>query len=437
MMPPPVAPRSASRAQKASARGLASLKARTSPGRAKPAPGPRSASPKRSIVKRAEEANAAQLRKRLDELAAAKPPRDRQTLCHELLLAGFVNSYAELFYLTHAGDDGSASRPAPASRPSTLDELEFVKESLSQSEVAHRQGSSDGMYVAYRKVANHYASKDDMTTAICFYEKCLEIASLMGNDAHAGESNHYLGVMFEKLGELAAAIQFHERHLEICRRAEDAEGIQLAGHHLTEMFRRQAEQHQEEGDLNAAVESFSRCLDAAVAAEDPRAEGFANHKLGLAFNELGDPMTSLQYLQNFLQICKDLKDRQAEGEAEAALGRSFHSLGDNHEAIRRFKAFLDIATESDSKDGQERACAELGAIYSEIGDYEKASEYFERTYHLTRSQGRLGELDVARIRLGKARGDLHLVPFLGTVRNDLHRLVQWKCNRTPFVNEEQ
>jgi hypothetical protein len=54
------------------------------------------------------------------------------------------------------------------------------------------------MYLAYRKVAHHFAGRDEFRTAIYFSEKCLEIAQLLNNPAYEGECDHFLGLMFDK-----------------------------------------------------------------------------------------------------------------------------------------------------------------------------------------------------------------------------------------------
>ncbi|KMS94383.1 hypothetical protein BVRB_021960, partial [Beta vulgaris subsp. vulgaris] len=89
------------------------------------------------------------LKQQLEELKSGQKPKDKQVMeilmrlyrlahksnqifCQELLLAGFVNSYVEFFHLTHRTDDQSKS-------PMTIEELEFVKKCLSDSETAHRQ----------------------------------------------------------------------------------------------------------------------------------------------------------------------------------------------------------------------------------------------------------------------------------------------------------
>ncbi|KMS87722.1 hypothetical protein BVRB_033570, partial [Beta vulgaris subsp. vulgaris] len=170
-----------------------------------------------------------------------------------------------------------------------------------------------------------------------------------------------------RLHDIAAAIRFHDLHLKAARDAGDDEGVMLAGRHLTQIYRVQAEELQEAGQLQQSVDSLSRCLEAALAADDRKAEGYANYKLGTTLTALGDARNSIPYLENFLRISRQIQDRIGEGDAEAALGRSCRTLKEKARAIRHFEAYVEIATESHREDAQQKAFGELGSIYSELG----------------------------------------------------------------------
>ena len=202
------------------------------------------------------------------------------------------------------------------------------------------------MYSSYQAVAQHYLNSGDYTTAVYFHEKCLEIAEMMSNSVMEAEANHWLGVDFDQLGDKQASIRFHERHLEISRANSDAKGMQNASMYLIDMYKREADELVNTGKMQAAIESFTKCLDAAMVAEDARAEGLANHKLGLVFMELEE---SLSYQQNYLSICREVKDREGEAKAYASLARGYRQLHENEKAIAYLQSYLKISTENGSK----------------------------------------------------------------------------------------
>ena len=61
---------------------------------------------------------------------------NKQNLCIEILVNGYVNSFVDFFYLTHRSDD--AAREVPQ------EHLKFISENLTLAEKAHRRGQFSG-----------------------------------------------------------------------------------------------------------------------------------------------------------------------------------------------------------------------------------------------------------------------------------------------------
>lgn len=353
-------------------------------------------------------------------------PHDRKSFCLETLVEGYVNSYVEFFYLTHR-----ATEDHPDLEP---DQLELIKKHLTTSETCHRQGDSLGMFKCYKKIADHYFGTEDYTTAVYFYEKCLEISVMTNDLARQSLANHKLGVAFHCLGDIVASIRFHERHLELARENDDLDGAKEASNQLVSMYSSEADELEQNGREEEAVDCLAKCLDAAVTAEDPQAEGTANHRLGLAMIRLGDADTALQYEQNYLQLCQEINDVNGEANAYAALAQAYRLNNQNASAIENLKKFLQIATKNDSKESQARACAELGSIYRMEADHDRAVEYLERNYNIARCLGDRHALNQARIELGTARAHKMFSQFLGVVNDDIGLLLRWKTNRSGLDN---
>lgn len=56
---------------------------------------------------------------------------------------------------------------------------------------------------------------EDAKTAVYFYEKCSELARLTGDNGRQMLSNNRLGDVYDKAGDLASAIDYHEKHREL------------------------------------------------------------------------------------------------------------------------------------------------------------------------------------------------------------------------------
>lgn len=63
-------------------------------------------------------------------------PKDKQSLCIDILVNGHVNSFVDFFYLTHRSDEESNNN-----RSNFPDEqLQFIKNNVTIAEKAHRRG---------------------------------------------------------------------------------------------------------------------------------------------------------------------------------------------------------------------------------------------------------------------------------------------------------
>eukprot|EP00462_Mataza_sp_D1_P001185 CAMPEP_0175088464 /NCGR_PEP_ID=MMETSP0086_2-20121207/263_1 /TAXON_ID=136419 /ORGANISM="Unknown Unknown, Strain D1" /LENGTH=417 /DNA_ID=CAMNT_0016360901 /DNA_START=45 /DNA_END=1298 /DNA_ORIENTATION=+ len=355
------------------------------------------------------------------------PMNDKQSLCIDILVGGYVNSFVDFFYLTHRAEDESGNR-----KKISDEQLHHIKDNLSAAEKAHRRGDSDNVLTAYDQLATYFQEAADYKTAIYFFEKCLDIAESMDDLPQQGNANLNLGLTHDAMGDIAAAIKFHERHLQLATEMGDEDRLQAANHQLVEAYRRYAEDHEKKSDDKEAVSLYKKCLTAAANAHDLRSEGLATYRLGLACSASGDKEASIEYHQRYLEICKRIGDQLGEGAACAALAHSFKSIGDKKLAIRYLEKYLDIATRNKQSVAQAEACAALGQIYSEEGEHDRAVTYFEKTFEIARSVGDRKLVDSARINLGMARGNLTMGSYMGVVTDNLPALLKWKTRRVNF-----
>lgn len=362
------------------------------------------------------------------ELGGAQPPvNDKQSLCIDTLVNGYVNSFVDFFYLTHRSEAESAARaPIPEKQ------LGEIKHHLTVAEKAHRRGDSEKVLSALDKLASYFQETADYKTSIYFYERCLDIAESMDDLAQQGNANLNLGLTHDAMGDTATAIKFHERHLQLAIELENETRLQAANHQLVEAYRRNAEEQERKNDNEGAIALYKKCLTAASDANDLRSEGLATYRLGVACGASGDKDASIQYHQRYLEICKRIGDQLGEGAACAALAHSFKDLGDIKLAVRYLEKYLDIATRNKQSIAQAEACAALGQIYSQQQDHERAVTYFEKTFEIARSVGDRKLVDSARINLGMARGNMAMGNYMGVVTENLPALLKWKSRRVNF-----
>lgn len=351
---------------------------------------------------------------------------DKQSLCVDILVNGYVNSFVDFFYLTHRADDDAKKASL------TEDRMFFIKENLTIAEKAHRRGDSERVLEAYEQLAQFFQDSADYKTGIYFYEKTLDISESMDDLPKQGNANLNLGLTHDAMGDTSTAIKFHERHLQLAIETEDKKRLQQANQQLVESYRRYAEEHEKKKDNETAVKLYKKCLTAAVDARDLKSEGMATYRLGIACGAVNDKTASIEYHQRYLEICKKIGDQLGEGAACAALAHSFKDVNDVKLAIRYLEKYLDIASRNKQAVAQAEACAALGSIFSEVGEHERAVQYFEKTFEIAKSVGDRKLTDSARINLGMARGNMHMVNYMDVVNENLPALLKWKTRRVNF-----
>jgi tetratricopeptide (TPR) repeat protein len=186
---------------------------------------------------------------------------------------------------------------------------------------------------------------------------------------------------------------------------------------------------------------YTKCLESAQLAKERQSEGLANYRLGRAFVMLGDANRAIPYLEDYEAICQELEDREGEGEACAALASAYQALQNDDKALTYLKTCLDVATEMENLVAQGEACCSLGVIYNKTGEYEKAVEYFERNFEICRTTCAANAtstslVDVARVYLGMAKGNLMLKKYVHIVNYDSKALLGWKIRRS-FPHEKK
>jgi len=233
------------------------------------------------------------------------------------------------------------------------------------------------------------------------------------------------------------AIQFHERHMQLARDLNVYREMEIAAKELVKVYREYAEEKEQNGDFNEAVEFYSKGLEAARASRDRAAEGVACHRLGKTYVAVGQPQTAANFLHEFERICNDLEDLQGQGSACAALAAAYQSIGDDDKAVGYLETYLSIATKTENLTAQGEACCALGVINNKRGEYQKAVENFEKNFEIARSilssgAGATGVVDSSKVYLGMARGNLMLGGYFNAIQFDMSSLLKWKNAREPL-----
>lgn len=380
---------------------------------------------------------------------------DRTSLCLDILVQGHVDSFVDFFYLTHRYNE-TKNNPGPVTKSNLthkslagesnesipLKDLTFIKENLTKSEEAHRKGDAARVFEGYEQLAYHFEKTEDFKTAIYFFEKCYDLAEHLNDPSKQTMANFNLGITYDRMGDVANSIVFHEKNLEILLQLQSLQGqsssveaaIKQGRDHLVEVYRRYAEGCEKKGDHKQAIDFYHKCLRTAKDANDMKNEGLATYRLGVACKNVNEIHQAIEHQKEYLQICQNLGDQLGEGAACAALAQSFQELGDVTVALEFLENYLEVATKNEQFLGQVEACTALGGIFTNQGNHDKAVSYFEKAFQIAQTLEDKRLVEPSRVNLGMALANVQLHDYLKLVTKDMDAVLQWKSRRKAFVD---
>ena len=359
---------------------------------------------------------------------------DKYFVCTECLVEGNVQSFVDLFYLTHALDSSSGYGGDEQDNSASLtsfETLQFLKHKLTEAEVANRQAENDAVFEAYEDIAKHYQSQHDFKTAVYFLTKALTVAKMANDSVREAHANEALGLAKEKMGAIRQAIEYYETHRDLLVR----HGLEVPGEsarHVIRAYKALAEEVQRQGDHHEAITYLDKSLDAARALNDRAAEGVSLNLLGKAYAQQQQHDKAIDCYLLFLNICKETDDKMSEGTACSALAAAYEAKGDRAGSIKYLELFYEIALTTGELTAQRQACARLGVIFNSASNFQDSVYYFSKAFEISRSLGDQKAVDVGRVNLGVARGSAKQDAYIKIVNSNLGALLAWKNRRTPL-----
>lgn len=371
---------------------------------------------------------------------------DKQTVCVDILTNGFVQSFIDFFYLTHrpsskertpeegVSDDDASDIPIVSS-----EHMRLLQSKLIQAETAKRRaGQINVVYDSYNTLAKHFQDIGDHKTAVYFFEKCLEIASMSVDVEGEISANHNLGDAYDKAGDFTNAIFFHERTLELARKEGDQSSETRSNRHLARVYVKEAERLDAEGDVENATKLNEKCLETTRQINEFVAIGEAHYRLGCSLVKSGHAENAMPHLQAYVEVIEKTRDETGEANAYSAIASAHEAMGKYDAALDALQQYLTCSKNIKNLSFQAEACFRLGNIYNQKEMYDRAAEFFSQNYEIVRimiskNQASLDLLHRARMSLGVARGNAMLRKFVAAANDDMSTLLKWKNRRERII----
>lgn len=370
-------------------------------------------------------------------------------IAQRLLVGGFVQSYVDFYNLTHRADPNVIPE-----NPDVFEKIKisvsnmmFIRDNLVQAETARRLGDTSKVYVAFTKLAEHFFRLLDFGTAVFFYEKCLDIATLTSDIRAEMTANHSLGVVYQNTGKNNdMARRCHERHNELAESVEAAEEIIKANAELFKVYTVLADTCYEDGDVGGALDLYGKALQSSKEAWNKAAEADANGKLGTLLLNLGDVTGAIPFLRSQSEIAADNGDAESRCRACSSLALAYDALGKSEQALAELILVSTISEQAGDLMLQSQASLALGTLYSKVGKLTEAMDALQRHFNLLKqifSKQKAGQavegkpvtpkdIEVARSYVGIAKGNMLMGSYIAAIQHDFSSVLGWKLNRGAF-----
>ena len=133
-----------------------------------------------------------------------------------------------------------------------------------------------------------------------------------------------------------------------------------------------------------ALTAFEQALPLAPNEEE---KGTTLNNLSQIYGARGDYDTALRYLEQSLQIRRDIGDKAGEGTTLNNLSQIYKTRGDYDTALRYLEQSLAIYRDIGDKAGEGTTLNNLSQIYKARGDYDTALRYLEQSLQIQRDIG--------------------------------------------------
>ncbi|MCP4548030.1 MAG: tetratricopeptide repeat protein [bacterium] len=142
-----------------------------------------------------------------------------------------------------------------------------------------------------------------------------------------------------------------------------------------------------QANYQEALQEYTEALTCYQEADDRQGESRALFNMGVAYDDLEQYTTTIEYCEQALDIARDIGDRYMEGRSLDYLGNAYNGLEQYETAIEYYEQALDIARDMGDREMEGVSLGSLGNAYLSMGQYETAIEYCEQALDIARDIG--------------------------------------------------
>ncbi|WP_292802683.1 tetratricopeptide repeat protein [Nostoc sp. NMS7] len=141
------------------------------------------------------------------------------------------------------------------------------------------------------------------------------------------------------------------------------------------------------GQYQRAIEFLQQSLEIKREIGDRNGEGKSLNNLGNAYDSLGQYQRAIEFFEQSLGISRQIGDRNNEGNSLNNFGNAYNSLGQYQRAIEFHQQSLEISREIGDRNGEGNSLNNLGNAYNSLGQYQRGIEFHQQSLEISREIG--------------------------------------------------
>jgi serine phosphatase RsbU (regulator of sigma subunit) len=251
-----------------------------------------------------------------------------------------------------------------------------------------------GLPVCYNFLARVYESYGDYERGLSYAQKALKEARKIGYHEGEGDILSNLGLIYSRFSDFDQALEMYQQSLRIRKKLKNTKAI-ASSLNLT------ARAFSLKGDYSKALDYYQKSLDLRTKEKD--ISGLPWTHLGIASlkEKTTDLSGAVDHYKESLKLNKKLKEKRCEVQCLLGLGRVYIQMENKDEGFKYLQNALELAKELNAKPLLYEIHKTLGEFYEKTGDFGKALDHYklyqkiERDVLSLESQNRLKNQQIA------------------------------------------
>eukprot|EP00041_Stephanoeca_diplocostata_P011777 m.194742 g.194742 ORF g.194742 m.194742 type:complete len:509 (-) comp18661_c0_seq1:257-1783(-) len=340
--------------------------------------------------------------------AARNTPR--HNVCIDLLSAGNLESFVEVFDITEKDEDN-------VDIGQREDDLRVIAAGLKDAETAAREQQAELEYMTLKRLADFLEEKSLLKTARRFRARAQSAAQSFNNPQKLAAAQTLHGLLLEKIGDVEGASACFESALTVQKDA--GIDVALTVGHIVRTKTAVGDALEAVNDMKSSLEVFTEAKDLALSNAQMEEATQCMYRMGNASERLGDALGAIEHLERYMSSPVRV-DQASKNLACAVLARCYERLGgdsNTETALQYLEKLVETTKETGQTKLTEEAASSLGRIHGCLNNHADSIKWYTVAYYTAKmldNQARVQELGVT---LATARASALLPGMAAALQN--------------------